>query len=143
MNKSFNSWFGDSEEAQKLYAQESLIVNTSEDFLTLMEEMGVTKSKLSKLIGKSKSFVTQSLNGTRNLTLKTLADMAYVMGAKVVVKFEFEETQNKADTVSDKVFLQVVAKPTKNKVMNISKPTKLTTFQAQENIVYEEFKEAV
>ncbi|MCU7836550.1 MAG: helix-turn-helix transcriptional regulator [gamma proteobacterium symbiont of Taylorina sp.] len=88
MSKTFNSWFGDSEEAKKLYAQESLLVNTSEDFLILMENMDVTKSKLSKLIGRTKSYVTQSLNGTRNMTLRTLADMAYALDATVKVSFE-------------------------------------------------------
>ncbi len=133
MNKVFNNWFGDSEEAQKLYAQESLIINTSEDFLALMDDAGFTKSKLSKQIGKSKSFVSQSLNGKRNLTLRTLADMAYAIGAKVTVKFELQQIEKvKVDNSSLTNIEDVVAIPDNlSSIFHVRKPKSIPIIDAQ------------
>ena len=139
MNKNFESWFGDSDEAKRLYAQESLITNTSEDFLEVMESLKVKKSELAKLIGKSKSFVTQSLNGTRNLTLRTLADMAYALGGKVIIKFEFEEAQNIVANVTDKPILELIAVPNNIVRLDIHKPKMYINYQTENT----DYKEAI
>lgn len=132
MNKVFNNWFGDSEEAKKLYAQESLIIDTSEDFLTLMDDAGFTKSKLSKQMGKSKSFVTQSLNGKRNLTLRTLADMAYAIGAKVTVKFELQIEKVEVDNSSLTNIEDVVAIPDNlSCIFHVKKPKSIPIIDVQ------------
>lgn len=144
MDKTFNSWFGDSEEAKRLYAQESLLVDTSEDFLALIEDKGVKKSKLAKLMGKTKSFVTQSLNGTRNLTLRTLADMAYVIDFKVVVTFEpmNKEAEGDVEIETPVQISEVVAIPNlvKDTGSAIGEVKVLDIFAHNENF---EYKEAV
>jgi transcriptional regulator with XRE-family HTH domain len=68
------------QEEHRLYAKEDLIYNTTEDLLVLMEELGVEKTDLAKKLGKSKSFVSQVLAGSRNMTLGTLSDICFSLG---------------------------------------------------------------
>lgn len=66
---------------------ERLIFNTTEDILLAMQDSGISHTELAKKLGKSKAFVSQILDGTRNMTLKTLADISYALGvdSKVVI----------------------------------------------------------
>lgn len=62
-----------------------LVFNTTEDILLAMQDQGFTQSALAKKLGKSKSYVCQLLDGTRNMTLKTLADISYALNVDVKV----------------------------------------------------------
>lgn len=64
----------------QLYAQEELIVDTTEEILFEMHRQNITKSELAKRLNRSKSFVTRLLNGDHNMTLRTLSDICFVMG---------------------------------------------------------------
>ncbi len=68
---------------EKLFAREDLVYNVTEDILVAMEELGVSKKELARKLGKSPSFVTQTLNGSRNMTLGTLSDIAFTLGASL------------------------------------------------------------
>ena len=46
----------------------------------------MTKADLAKALGQSKAHVTQLLNGGRNMTLRTLSDIAYTMGLRAQVQ---------------------------------------------------------
>lgn len=46
---------------------------------------GLTKAQIAAVIGKDKSFVTRKLSGTGNMTLETLADLAYALNRPVKV----------------------------------------------------------
>lgn len=70
-------------ENRRLWAQEGLVLEGSELVARLMNESGVTRSELAKRIGKTRSYVTQLLSGSRNMTLRTLADIAFALGAEV------------------------------------------------------------
>ncbi|MBF0175896.1 MAG: helix-turn-helix transcriptional regulator [Magnetococcales bacterium] len=52
-----------------------------------MKENGITRAELADRLGKSESFVSQVLSGHRNMTLETLADIAYTLDLKVKVDF--------------------------------------------------------
>lgn len=69
---------------------ERLIFNTTEDILLAMQDTGISHTELARKLGKSKAFVSQLLDGTRNMTLKTLADISYALGvdSKVVITKE-------------------------------------------------------
>ncbi|WP_135184441.1 helix-turn-helix domain-containing protein [Raoultella terrigena] len=69
---------------------ERLIFNTTEDILLAMQDTGINHTELARKLGKSKAFVSQTLDGTRNMTLKTLADISYALGvdSKVVITKE-------------------------------------------------------
>lgn len=64
----------------QLYAQEELIIDTTEEILFEMHRKNITKSDLAKRLKRSKSFVTRLLNGDHNMTLRTLSDICFVMG---------------------------------------------------------------
>ncbi|EOC1277710.1 XRE family transcriptional regulator [Cronobacter sakazakii] len=66
-------------------ARERLLFNTTEDILIGMEDAGLNQTDLAKKLGKSKAYVSQLLDGTRNMTLKTLADISYALGAEAKV----------------------------------------------------------
>ncbi len=70
-------------EFRRLLAQEELILEVTEVLCGLLEEETISKKELADRLGKSKGFVSQLLNGGRNLTLRTVADILHVLGYKV------------------------------------------------------------
>lgn len=66
-------------------ACERLQFNAMEDILLAMQDAGVNQSDLARKLGKSKSYVSQLLDGKRNMTLKTLSDISYALGAEARV----------------------------------------------------------
>lgn len=44
---------------------------------------GLTKADIARLLGKNRAFVTRKLNGSSNMTLETLADLAYALNRPV------------------------------------------------------------
>ena len=68
---------------RRLFEQEFLLISATELISALMQEKNVSRSELAERIGKSKSFVTQILRGQHNMTLRTLADLAWALGARV------------------------------------------------------------
>lgn len=65
-------------EYQRLVEQETLIVDAGELICELLETQGIERKELARRLGKTKGFVTQVLSG-KNLTLKTLADLAFAL----------------------------------------------------------------
>ena len=65
------------------FEAERLILNATELILELMEHEGLTRSELAERIGKSKGHVSQLLNGERNMTLRTLAEIAHAVGHRI------------------------------------------------------------
>jgi hypothetical protein len=49
------------------------------------EKRGLTRSKIADILGVNKSLVTRRLAGTSNMTLETLADLAYALDRPVKV----------------------------------------------------------
>lgn len=74
-----------SAENRRLLREEELILDVTIALSTAMEKAGVSKSQLAERLGKSAAFVTQILSGGRNLTLRTVADVADALGSKVTV----------------------------------------------------------
>ena len=72
-------------EFRKLLAQEELILRFTETICDLLEEENVSRKELAKRLGKTKGFVSQLLNGGRNLTLRTVADILHVLEYKVTL----------------------------------------------------------
>jgi len=71
-----------SDRDERLFSREELVYNVTEDILIAMEDLDVSKKELSERLGKSRSFITQTLNGSRNMTLGTLSDICFVLGIK-------------------------------------------------------------
>jgi ribosome-binding protein aMBF1 (putative translation factor) len=70
-------------EFRKLLAVETLVADAGELIARLMESRGVNRAELARRLGKSRAWVTQMLNGRANLTLKTLAEVAWALEAEV------------------------------------------------------------
>lgn len=80
-------WVKSSPDITRWYLRETLKVDTSEMIWARMQAVGVPKAELAKRLGCSKAHVTQLLNGSRNMTLQTLQDIAIAVGCRADVKF--------------------------------------------------------
>lgn len=78
-------WVNSTPERRRAYAQECFILAITESIYAEMERKSVTKADLAKALGTSKSNVTQLLTGARNMTLRTLVDIANALGVIVSV----------------------------------------------------------
>lgn len=85
----------------KAYAREDLIYNVTEDILVLLEDKEISKQELARRLGKSKSFVSQTLSGARNMTIGTLSDICFAVGVKPQVLLPI----GKAEIPSDHQYL--------------------------------------
>lgn len=71
---------------RKAYRQEGFILGVTEQIWEAMEKSGQSKADLAKRLDCSKAHVTNVLSGSRNMTLRTLSDMADALGCEVTVK---------------------------------------------------------
>jgi transcriptional regulator with XRE-family HTH domain len=62
------------------FAEEALIVEVAEKIWAAMDAAKVTRTELADRLGKSKAYISQLLNGSRNMTLRSLAGLAYSLG---------------------------------------------------------------
>jgi len=85
---SVENFLGELGITSKVYDCEALIMNVTEDILVAMESKNVSKADLAKLMNKSKSFVTQTLSGSRNMTLRTLSEIAFNLNIDVKISFK-------------------------------------------------------
>lgn len=75
-------WAGESEANAKLVVEELLIAEVTEAIWQAMENEGCSKTELAKRMGASKGYISQVLNGSRNMTLRTLADICHALAVK-------------------------------------------------------------
>ena len=72
-------------EFAKLMAQGDLIMEVTETLCELLQKEKISRKELADRLGKSKGFISQLLNGGRNLTLRTVADILHVLGYRVAL----------------------------------------------------------
>lgn len=70
-------------EFRRLLAVEALVAEASEAIARRMDEQNVSKADLARRLNKSRAWVTQLLSGKANMTIRTLADIAYTLGTEV------------------------------------------------------------
>lgn len=75
-------------EYKRLLAQGELIMEVTELLCQLLEKEGVSRQDLAKRLNKTKGFISQLLNGGRNLTLRTVADIVDALGYRLVLTAE-------------------------------------------------------
>jgi transcriptional regulator with XRE-family HTH domain len=76
-------WLTETDATGKLAAQEELILEVTEAIWEELNRQRWTKSQLAEALGTTPANVTQWLNGSRNMTLRTLADIGRVLGVRV------------------------------------------------------------
>lgn len=62
--------------------REGLILEVTEEIWRVMKRRKITKAELAQRVGCGKSHITQLLNGGRNMTLRTLADICTALEHK-------------------------------------------------------------
>ena len=60
----------------RLVRQEELILDVTERLTKALLDAGITRAELARRLGRTPGFVSQVLGGGRNLTLRTIADIA-------------------------------------------------------------------
>jgi transcriptional regulator with XRE-family HTH domain len=88
MVKAFFEEFLSDKESQKIYQQEGLIVDFAEMVHELMEQKGVKRKDIAKELDVSASQVTQWLDGTANLQLRTISDVLFALDSKLKIDAE-------------------------------------------------------
>ena len=69
-------------EFRRLLRQEELILEVTESFTQELRDTGLTQAALARKLGRSPSFVSQLLAGSRNFTLRTVADVAAALSLR-------------------------------------------------------------
>jgi plasmid maintenance system antidote protein VapI len=80
-------------ENRRRLREEELIFEVTEMLCEALQAEKLSKSEVASKLGKSKGFVSQLLAGGRNLTLRTLADVADALGRRVHFLLEPEFVQ--------------------------------------------------
>ena len=73
-----------SKDGALLWNQERSILDTTELICDVMQKSGVTRADLADLLGKTRGYVSQLLDGTANMTVRTISDVFTVMGYEFV-----------------------------------------------------------
>ena len=83
MNKSVLEEYISDSENMRAFQQERAIYEVTELIEGAMAESRVTRSQLANLLGRSKGWVTQLLDGQGNKTVRTVADVLAVLSREV------------------------------------------------------------
>ncbi|MFL0797056.1 MAG: helix-turn-helix transcriptional regulator [Cellvibrionaceae bacterium] len=88
MSKSrIEKWLEEDTRGQKIYKQEELLFEVSEVVYELMAEKGLSAKELAKRLGVSKPRVSKMLDGSSNLTLRTLSDIGFALEKDIRIDF--------------------------------------------------------
>jgi transcriptional regulator with XRE-family HTH domain len=80
------SWWKDTPEERRAFAEEGLIADATELVAKALEERGWSQKDLARVLHVRPSEITQRLRGKRNLTLRSLAAMLHAMDYDVVLR---------------------------------------------------------
>jgi transcriptional regulator with XRE-family HTH domain len=67
----------------RTYAEERAIINLTRFVNQAAEASDLSRAELANLLGTSRSFVSQVLNGSANMTLKTFGALLWAVGQQV------------------------------------------------------------
>lgn len=85
---------------ERLVRQEELILDVTERLTEALQEAGVTKAELARRLGRTPGFVSQLLGGGRNLTLRTISDIAVALSLRPGLELRVYRAQV-VDTVQE------------------------------------------
>ena len=95
-----DDWLEESTENKILLDEESLILDIAEQFWQQLTESDTNKTELARRMGISKARVSKLLDGSNNLTLRKIANMATALNLKVKFALEpVEANSTKSDDV--------------------------------------------
>lgn len=89
-----NDWIARKDESfKRLVRQEELILDVTDALTLALDRTGVTKSELARRLGRSPGFVSQVLGGGRNLTLRTISDIAGALSLRPALELRVNRAQ--------------------------------------------------
>ncbi len=74
--------------SDRINENEKLIFDVTEMIEHLMEDKNISKSNLAELLGVSVSNISQMLNGTKNMTLRTVSDILFHLDERMLIDHE-------------------------------------------------------
>lgn len=86
-----NTWVGQQIESlddRVLFEEERAVFVATELLSRIMEERGLSRADLARLIGTSRANITTLLSGQRNMTIRTFARLAARLGVRVEMRAE-------------------------------------------------------
>lgn len=86
-------------EVQKLYEEEGLVLEVTEAICELLQKQNVKRVELAKRLCVDKSYITQLLDGSSNMTLKTISDVLFCLDSRA--KIQIESLQMVVEDFSD------------------------------------------
>jgi len=93
MTDFLEKWANQNEANAKLFSQEVLITRATEEIWKAMEDAGITQAELAKKMDVTKGHISQILNGSRNMTLRTLADICFALDCQPTLRLEPKKTK--------------------------------------------------
>jgi transcriptional regulator with XRE-family HTH domain len=73
-------------EFRKQLSVETLVAEASELIARLMAKENLSKADLARRLNRSRAWVTQLLSGRTNITIRTLAEVSFALGAEVKLR---------------------------------------------------------
>lgn len=73
-------------EFKRLVRQEELILDVTEALTQALKQVEMNQSELAEKLGRTRGFVSQLFAGGRNLTLRTISDIALALGFRPRLK---------------------------------------------------------
>lgn len=86
-------------ESRQAYEREKLILSATEGIWEIMEARGIKKAEIARRLGKTRANIGQMLSGSRNMTLSSLADLAYACESRV--SLHFRPVSSVAQSITD------------------------------------------
>lgn len=99
-------------EARRRYEEERLILWTTEAIWKAMDEQGLTRAEMAEKLGTSRANITQLLSGSRNMTLRSLASLAFACEMRVETRLE-ELTASVFNSIDDQTIEWSRSRPVK------------------------------
>ena len=103
-------------EFRRLLSIEALVAEAAEVIARLMDEQNVNKADLARRLNKSRAWVTQLLGGKANMTVRTLAELAYALGAEVKLRAQPPSWKASGKPIGAALSQEALARKTGNPV---------------------------
>lgn len=88
MNEAWSARQTITPEARRRYEQEHLVLNATEALSEVLDAEGLSSVELARTSGMDLAHVAALLGGSRELTLRTLSDLAFALGYRVEISLE-------------------------------------------------------
>ncbi len=123
------AWVEEDAENRKLYMEEGLILDVTEQIWDMMDKKGWTKTQLAEAMDVQLPHVSRLLNGGRNMTLRTLANIVDALDAGISIRI-YERGQEHGWQDFEAVMVRHV--PAKHGIKAIPASNSLDWTQAEE-----------